>query len=217
MSNRKRLSYLLYRDEDHCGIHVGGCGMGIRKRPDASEDHIFTRSFFKDREDNIKPSDYNKRWNCQPMHKECNGKRGGQIYGFPLFICSCHWLQIDRTREGHILVLHYQTDERNVTFQVTSEKNDFVFNNPSTGEFSAELGGSSEVEISGIWTMPELKSGKKGIVGPGQLGHAFPRIDPQEVDLFNRLELQRIKGGYSETIEKFNRRMNRMWVHFENC
>ena len=65
--------------------------------------------------------------------------------------------------------------------------------------------------------MGQLKPGKKGITGKGQLGHAFPRIAPQEVQIFNRLEVQRIQGNSTETIERFNHRMDpmSMQVHFE--
>ena len=217
MNNRKRLSYLLPRDGHLCGIHVGGCGMRIRNRADASLDHIFTKSFFKDREDGIRPKHYNEEWNCQPMHQECNTNRGGQIYGFPLFTCSCHWLQIDRTSKGHVLILHYRTNRSKFAFRVTSEEYSFVFGNLSTGKFSAQFGGSPEIEISSLWSMGQLKPGKKGITGKEQLGHAFPRIAPEEVQLFNRLETQRIEGNPSETIERFNRRMDPMSikVHFE--
>ena len=53
--------------------------------------------------------------------------------------------------------------------------------------------------------------------GKGQLGHAFPRIAPEEVQIFNRIENQRIQGGSAETIERFNIRMDAisMQVHFE--
>ena len=215
MNNRKRLSYLLPRDGHLCGIHVGGCGMQISSRADASLDHIFTKSFFKDREDGIRPKHYNREWNCQPMHQECNTMRGGQILGFPLFTCSCHWLQIDRTSTGHVLTLHHKAKKKELVFNVTTERHGFVFRNLSTGKFSAEFGGSSHVEISSSWSMGQVKPGNKGITGPGQLGHALPRIDPEEVDLFNRLELRRIEGSSSETIAMFNSRMIPMWVHFE--
>ena len=215
MNSRKLLTKLLPRDGNLCGVHIGGCGMRMRNRADASVDHIFTKSFFKDREDSIRPKHYNQEWNCQPMHKECNSSRGGQIYGFPVFTCSCHWLQIDRTSEGHVLTLHYTKNRSKFTFHVTTEGHSFVFRNPSTGKFSDEFGGSSEVEITSVGSMGQLKPGKKGIAGPGHLGHAFPRIDPEEVLLFNRLEIQRVKGTSSETIEKFNRRMLAIWVHYE--
>lgn len=137
------------------------------------------------------------------------------MYGFPLFVCTCHWLQIDRTSEGHVLVLNYMTDEIKLELQVTNERFRFVSENISTGKLSDEFGGSTEIEISSIGSMGSIPPGKKGITGPGQMGHSFPRIDPLEVELFNRLELQRIKGDSSDTIEIFNRRMNRMWIHWE--
>ena len=218
-NNRKLLRYLIYRDRNRCGIHLGGCGKRIRNRSLASLDHIFTRSFFKDREDSIRPRDYNKSWNCQPMHQECNANRGGQIYGFPLFTCSCHWLQIDSTSKGHILKLHYGTDKIKIAVTVSTEEHKFVSGNISTGKYSSLFGGSSEVATSSVWSMGQLKPGKKGITGKGQMGHALPRIDPEEVELFNRLEIQRIKGSSLETIEKFNRRMDPMSirVHWESA
>ena len=65
--------------------------------------------------------------------------------------------------------------------------------------------------------MGQPKPGKKGITGKDQMGHAFPRIGPEEVNLFNRLEIKRVEEGSSETIEKFNRRMDpmSMKVYFE--
>lgn len=60
--------------------------------------------------------------------------------------------------------------------------------------------------------MGSLKPGKKGITGKGQLGHAFPRIDPKEVELFNQLEINRVEGRASETIAIFNRRMESMSI-----
>lgn len=140
MSNRKRLSYLLSRDGHLCGIHVDGCGKSIPCRADASLDHIFTKSFFKDSEDGIGPKHYNKEWNCQPMHQDCNTGRGGQIHGFPLFTCSCHRLQIDRTSKGHVLKLHYRTARSEVAIAVTTEKNNFVSRKLTTGKFAAEFG-----------------------------------------------------------------------------
>ena len=65
--------------------------------------------------------------------------------------------------------------------------------------------------------MGELGPGKKGVTGERQLGHALPRVGPEEVPLFNRLEKQRIAGNPAETSERFNRRMDpmRIQVHFE--
>ena len=217
MQNSKCLTRILPRDNNLCGIHVGGCGLPMRNRADATVDHIFTKSFFNDKEDGLKPKHYNKDWNCQPMHQKCNEGRGGQIYGFPLFICSCHWLQIDLTSKGHVLNLNYGRRRGGSVFTVVTEEHGFVFNNISTGKFSDQFGGLPEIETSGMWSMGNVKPGKKGITGKGQMGHAFPRIGPEEVQLFNRLEIQRIEGHSSETIEEFNRRMDPMSikVHFE--
>ena len=217
MKARKMLTRLLPRDKNLCGIHVGGCGKRIRNRTDATVDHIFTRSFFKDREDRINPNHYNREWNCQPMHQECNEGRGGQIYGFPLFTCSCHWLQIGQPSKGYVLNLHYGRRGGSGVFTVVTEEHEFVFNKISTGTFRDQLGGIPEIETHGVWSMGRLKPGKKGITGKGQLGHAFPRISPDEVGLFNQLEIRRVEEGTAETIEKFNRRLDqaRIKVYFE--
>ena len=75
MKSSKRLTRLLPRDNYLCGTHVSGCGKPIRNKKDATVDHIFTKSFFKDREDGLEPKHYNKDWNLQPMHQECNNDR----------------------------------------------------------------------------------------------------------------------------------------------
>ena len=48
--------------------------------------------------DHAVAQDYRADWNTQPMCKECNniGKHG-QMVGFPVFECQCHFLQIDKT------------------------------------------------------------------------------------------------------------------------
>ena len=202
MNQRTQLTRLLKRDENLCGIHIGGCGHNIRNRADATVDHIFTRSFFKDREMDIKPQYYNKDWNCQPMHRECNNIRGGQIAGFPLFVCKCHWLKIEKMIKGYMLLACYK--KWGFSYQVSSEKHNFVSCNPSWGR------------IFSIWTMGAVGPGKSGITGKGHLGHAFPKISPNEVPEFNRLEIERVKGHPSGTITKFNLRMDTipMQVHF---
>ena len=217
MNNRKALSRLLPRDSHLCGIHVAGCGKDIRNRAEATVDHIFTKSFFNDREDGVRPKDYNRDWNLQPMHNQCNLDRGGQIYGFPLFICSCHWLQIDRTQKGHVLTLHHRRGKDETTFVVCTEDHNFVFQGISTGQYSDLFDGSPVLPVAGVWSMGQLKPGQKGITGKGQLGHVFPRISPEEVQQFNRLEIQRIRGSSAQTIEVFNRRLDdvRIQVHWE--
>ena len=148
MNNRKQLSRILPRDSHLCGIHVGGCGKQIKTRTEATVDHIFTKSFFKDREDSVRPKDYNKDWNLQPMHQQCNGDRGGQIYGFPLFTCACHWLRIDKTPKGHILTLHHRIGKPRPHFR-SLQRNTISFS-------TASLLGSS-LPSSGVsprWKLP---------------------------------------------------------------
>ena len=213
----RRLSDLLPRDSHRCGIHVGGCGMPIRNRAEVTVDHIFTQSFFRDREDGVRPKDYDRNWNLQPMHQKCNNDRGGQIYGFPLFLCSCHWLQIEKTTDGHVLNMHHRNGKDDFVFVVSSEEHNFVFKAISPSRFAHEFGGVSKIEVAGVWSMGNVPPGKEGITGPGELGHAFPRISPDEIAEFNRLEIRRVRGISSQTIEKFNLRLEtaRQWVHFE--
>ena len=220
MKARKQLTRLLKRDDHLCGIHFGGCGREIKNRGKGTVDHIFTRSFFKHREISIEPKVYNKDWNCQPMHFECNNHRGGQIYGFPLFSCTCHWLQLELGTEGpHILVLHYKYHKQKIEHPVSTEKHNFVATGIATGKFSHLFGGQKQLDFGAVWSMGNLKPGKKGITGRGQLGHVFPRISPDEVQEFNRLEVQRTKGVSAQTIEKFNSRMETMSmkVYFESA
>ena len=116
-----------------------------------------------------------------------------------------------------MLTLHYKDGDNNLVIPVTSEEYKFVSTNLSTGAFRSEFGGAAEVEVTSVWTMGGSKPGKKGITGKGHLGHAFPRIAPHEVDLFNELEIHRIEGRSSESIERFNLRMDPMTiqVYFE--
>ena len=148
------------------------------------------------------------------MHQKCNNDRGGQIYGFPLFRCPCHWLQIGKTPKGHVLTMHYRLGKDETVFPVCTEENNFVFENISAGKFAAGLG---SIEIGSAWSFGQLDPGEKGITGKGYLGHALPRISPDEVPEFNRLEIQRIQGRPSQSIEKFNLRMDpmRIRVYFE--
>ena len=151
------------------------------------------------------------------MHQKCNNERGGQIYGFPLFTCPCHWLQIEETPQGHFLKLHYRVGKDQFVFTVSTEEHRFVFGKILAEPGGNAIGGGSEVWIGGVWSMGNVPAGKKGIVGKGQLGHAFPRIYPEEVQQFNWLEIRRIEGDSSQTIEVFNRRLDtvRQMVHFE--
>ena len=217
MKATKRLKRtLLRRDDWRCGVHLGGCGERIRNYGEATVDHIFTKSFFKDREPGIEPADCNKVWNLQPMHCECNNRRGGQIYGFPVFSCRCHWLEIVAGENGgHIVMLHYMTEAGEETWEVCTERHDFVgARRLSTGKFSDSFGGAEQVQVGSLWSMPVHRPGPKekvveAVVGEGWSGHAFPALEMKEVQVFNAMEqLRRMRVRDALTIEWFNRRMN---------
>ena len=90
--NRERRE-LLDRDNWKCGIHIEGCRKLIEKVGDCTTDHIIPRHVFTKLDLNLK--EYNRRWNKQPMHRECNTRRStGYNRGWPTYDCECHFLYI---------------------------------------------------------------------------------------------------------------------------
>ena len=212
VTSRKKRSRLLRRDGHLCGIHLGGCRRRIHSIGGASVDHIFTRSFFREFDS---PAEVNGDWNCQPMHPQCNQKRQGQIYGFPLFSCECHWLRIGKTSEGHEVVLCYRSEEGKLEEHVVvAAEKGITRTKIYTGDFSYELGGATEMPVQSIGTMGNLPRGQGGATGMGRLGHALPTIEVDEVPDFNLRELLRIVGASTPTIEKYNKRIPAMTIHF---
>ena len=206
MSNQ--LARLLRRDSRRCGIHLGGCGGMIEKKRLGDVDHIIPQSFFRQREPELRRSYYNGDWNCQPTHRGCNHARKGQIHGFPLFHCTCHWLQIETNESGGFcLHVFFRNDSHSDAAKHLLDSNcSFVANSPPGMEITA-------VGSMGI--------AKRGITGPGYEGHSFPRLAPGEVRELNSLELARIltRPGKSPqasgTIKKYNDRMMNMWITYE--
>ena len=212
MASTKMRSRLLRREGHLCGIHLGGCRRRINSIGKASVDHIFTRSFFREFDS---PADVNGDWNCQPMHPNCNEKRGGQIYGFPLFSCECHWLRIGETSEGHEVVLCYRNEEEELEEHVVCAAGKGITRTKIyTGKFADDFGGATEMPIQSIGTMGNLPPGQKGATGIGNLGHKLPTIEVDEVPEFNRRELFRVKGVSAPTIEGYNKRIPAMEAHF---
>ena len=212
MSSSKQRSRLLRRDGFLCGTHLGGCGKRIESIRGATVDHIFTQSFFREFE---APAEVNGDWNCQPMHPACNVKRAGQIHGFPLFRCVCHWLQIVEAPEGHEVVACYQNEmgEQEQHVVCAAEKG-ITRTKGSTGAFAADFGGAAEVPIQSIGTMGNLPPGQGGATGLGNLGHQLPTMEADAVADFNRRELLRVAGVSGPTIDEYNQRIPRFTVHF---
>ena len=90
--------HLLERDNSLCGIHMEGCGKPINSIHSCNVDHIIPQKIFKQlaKGDNgtfLDEKEYNRWWNKQPMHTQCNTKRGtGYNRGWPNFTCKCHFL-----------------------------------------------------------------------------------------------------------------------------
>lgn len=106
----KKKKALLKRDGPHCGIHVGGCGKPVAI-PEAKIDHVIPENLYTSLVEY--PSQFNKRWNMQLMHSECNLNKGSEtnynppnsyeqfVFSWtnapdqlPTFRCQCHYWQI---------------------------------------------------------------------------------------------------------------------------
>jgi len=82
------LRKILERDDYLCGVHVGGCGKKIDcEKDEPTIDHIWSKSYLRKHRNKTV---FLKPWNYQPMCRECNNQRGGQIVGPPQFRCDCH-------------------------------------------------------------------------------------------------------------------------------
>ena len=216
----KQLSRLLRRDGSLCGVHHAGCGQRINSNKEGSVDHIFPQAFFRQRETGVKRAQFNEDWNCQPMHKKCNNVRKGQVWGFPVFLCTCHWLQVEPNDAGGFrLCVYWQCETHAVPSRHEVDPAcDFVFPDPPVEERGLEVGKNVGAFIGGSGTMGIAK---QGITGEGHDGHMFPRLRPSEVLVFNSMELLRVlsqraaeRVPESSTIAVYNKRMIPMKVFY---
>ena len=60
---------------------------------EANIDHIIPKAFYLASKDSDLRRVFNRRWNLQPTHPDCNVRR--TFDGFPEFSCTCHRLEID--------------------------------------------------------------------------------------------------------------------------
>ena len=181
MSNRRKLQRVLKRDGRLCGVHMGGCGRPIEIGEPATRDHIVPTSLYsKVATDRV--AEFDRPWNCQPMHKACNEAKGSILAGWPRFDCDCHYLQI----HGRDLYVHTKgpagDGRHKILENVVSDKDDRVDARVVVGE-----GGVKGVgPVFGYWQ--------------GQVGYLFPGIAASRVELFNLTERGAVGLPVPETL-----------------
>ena len=89
-NNKVKRQRVAHRDDKICGIHLGGCMTSIQGK--STLDHILPQSLIP--AFRLNSQEFNKDWNLQPMHPECNVNRGGTIRGLPCFQCACHYYEV---------------------------------------------------------------------------------------------------------------------------
>ena len=106
-NNKVKRRRVTHRDDKTCGIHLGGCMTSIQGK--STLDHILPQSLIP--AFRLNSQEFNKDWNLQPMHPECNVERGGAIHGLPCFQCACHSYQV----VGEDLFVLYQNGQMQET------------------------------------------------------------------------------------------------------
>ena len=239
---RRELDKLLaQKDGQVCGIHIGGCGKETHSRSETDLDHIFPQAFFRDTKV-LHPREYDKLWNLQRMHKSCNNEtKGGFLFGFPVFKCVCHWLQIKHSNGKYALEISYcpTAGEEYRAIVVPYGKFDVgegTVSDPKgllpTGEDHVLAGfirspdrgmsiSSITVDVeaafsSGRKSFSFVGKAKKGVLGRGKNAHTFPLLAPEEVTAFNQFEQNRVKhGGKVDNDDNLLASFNSEVVHLE--
>ena len=182
------------RDREKCGIHSGGCNAPLTDN--YTVDHIVPLSLAKSAAPN--PQEFDRPWNYQPMHKECNERKkdetGDRELGrfekiaiartktpnhWPRFQCKCHYLQI---LEGDLYVCTkgpIGTSQHKLYEGIVK---DFGDENRQDA-----------IMILGQWTAP---GGKPAVgfnnMGKNQRGYILPSFSPKAVPGFNIAERCRV-------------------------
>ena len=89
-NNKAKRRRVAHRDDKMCGVHLGGCMTSIQGK--STLDHILPQSLIP--AFGLNSQEFNRDWNLQVMHPECNVNRGGAIHGLPCFQCACHRYQV---------------------------------------------------------------------------------------------------------------------------
>ena len=183
-------------------------------------DHIFPQAFFRDTKV-LRPRDYDSLWNVQRMHKACNNEaKGGFVFGFPVFKCKCHWLQIRKRDSEYALEVSYNPPDGDVhrvvvvpygKFDVGGEVSDpkgllprneehvvaaFIQAPPDRGMSISSITVDVEAAFaSGRKLFSFMGKAKRGAFRRGENAHMLPVLTADEVAAFNQSEKNRVKRG----------------------
>ncbi len=213
---------LIERDGYVCGPHVGGCGEQTHLGSEIDLDHIFPQAFFRDT--NIfQPHQYNGAWNLQRMHRTCNNEtKGGFLFGFPVFKCACHWLQIKQHNGKHALEVSYCPTGDEVYQAIVVPFGKFDVGDGTISDPKGLLRSNEDHAVAGYIQTPDrglsissitvdvgavfagarksfsfVGKAKKGTLRQGMNAHTLPLLSLDEVTTFNQFENDRVKHGGS--------------------
>ena len=169
------------RDASICGLHLGGCSRKIEAVKEASLDHQIPKSYIKTM-DPKRRTEFRELWNLQPMCHKCNVGKKGQVNGWPLFQCACHYLQL--TEDGKMYICESTGDKGN------SKRHLFRTGAISEGDAVVYTGivGKHKNRKGEIWSGYANGSHPNGT----EMGHMMACIPRIHLLAFNWFELARV-------------------------
>ena len=169
-----------------CGIHLGGCSKIIDQGEQYDLDHLIPQGFYLDLDDLSERRKFESLWNLQPMHRSCHeAHRNGQLWGFPVFQCSCHSLHI----KDSTLLLRYQGQLVAKLYEITQPVVMMNFNGkmvPVGMMSSVGTLGSKRHKANRKYT-----HGKVGRRTAHRIGHRMPALSDEQIEEFNQIESDR--------------------------
>ena len=175
-----RMKKAQVRDNNKCGVHLGGCGELVSEKKDRSLDHIVPQAWFKSIGKDNTSTDYDDIWNRQLMHKTCDNNMGGHVHDLPAFWCHCHYLEVCGT-DLFVVVRDSataETPERHLLFKgYVNTPND---NPRSLGLFVNPISNNPQSwRKDGVLRLEEMDH------------HHLVMLRPEMVDSFNREQINR--------------------------
>ena len=155
------------------------------------------------------------------MHKPCNNEtKGGFLFGFPVFKCKCHWLQIRTHRGEYALEVSYCPSDGDVHRVVVVPYGKFDVGEGRISDPKGLLSSDGDHVVAGFIQVPDrgmsissitvdigavfaggrksfsfVGKAKRGTFRPGKNAHVFTLLAPDEVTSFNQFEKNRVKCG----------------------